>query len=98
MRHRTFVGFSSSNRRGDGPMISIEHRISQLEQQRRNLNEKLMSTRDPAEANAVERELWAIRTAIAYYKSGLRRSRENQTAHRPNDDAVVGRASATKLL
>jgi hypothetical protein len=54
-------------------MISVEHRISHLEQQRRNLNEKLMNAPDPAEANAVERELWAIRTAIAYYKSGLRR-------------------------
>ena len=73
-------------------MISIEHRISDLEQQRRNLNEKLMSARAADEANAVERELWAIRTAIAYYKSALRRSRETQTPQVPSHDLKLDAA------
>ena len=64
-------------------MKPIEQRIRELEDQRKTLNQKLMDATDAAEANAVERELWAVRTAIAHYKSLLKRERDRQTTRKP---------------
>ena len=56
-------------------MDLVERRISELEEKRKALNQKLMDARNTGEANTIERELWAIRTAIAQYKSALNRGR-----------------------
>ena len=64
-------------------MNPIEQRIRELEDQRKTLNQKLMDASSGHDANAVERELWAIRTAIAYYKSSLKRQRDPQTTRTP---------------
>ncbi len=42
--------------------------IRELEFKRRALNERLMNAKDVAEANGIERELWALRAAIRYHK------------------------------
>jgi membrane-bound lytic murein transglycosylase MltF len=50
-------------------MISREKLLKQLEEKRATLNQKLMKTRSLREANRIERELWALRAAIAYHTS-----------------------------
>ena len=52
-------------------MNSSEETIQELELKRRALNERLMNTRDLAEANSIERELWALRAAIRYHTGML---------------------------
>jgi hypothetical protein len=47
--------------------------IRELELKRKALNERLMNAKDIAEANAIERELWALRAAIRYHKSKIAR-------------------------
>lgn len=54
-------------------MSSSEDIIRELEFKRRALNERLMNAKDVAEANGVERELWAVRAAIRYHKGKLAR-------------------------
>jgi hypothetical protein len=49
-------------------VMSSEKVISQLENQRRILNERLMNAPTLREANQIERELWAIRAAIRFGK------------------------------
>ena len=48
---------------------TFEQRIRELEKQRLALNKQLMDAQSIAEANEIERELWALRTAISRHKS-----------------------------
>ena len=50
-------------------MISREQRIQELEQKRAALNQQLMNAQTQAEANCIERELWAVRAALSYHSS-----------------------------
>ena len=50
-------------------MIPRDELVQQLEDKRVALNRELMLAKSQAEANRIERELWALRTAIAYHKS-----------------------------
>jgi len=50
-------------------MNSSEQMISELESRRKALNERLMNSKDTRDANNIERELWALRTAIRLYRS-----------------------------
>ena len=52
-------------------MNSSEVIIRELEIRRKALNERLMNSKDLAEGNRIERELWAIRTAIRHHKARL---------------------------
>lgn len=49
-------------------MGSSEQVIRELELKRKALNERLMNAKDLAEANSIERELWALRAAIRHHK------------------------------
>lgn len=62
-------------------MTSSPDIIRELEFKRKALNERLMNANDVAEANVIERELWALRTAIRYHKSKVGREarRERST-------------------
>ncbi|HEV2697188.1 MAG TPA: hypothetical protein VGU90_04280 [Terriglobales bacterium] len=48
--------------------MSSEQVISELENRRKLLNDKLMNAKTVREANEIERELWALRAAIRYRK------------------------------
>lgn len=50
-------------------MISRDKLIQQLEGKRVALNRELMKAKSQTEANRIERELWALRTAIAYHRA-----------------------------
>lgn len=50
-------------------MSAADQVIKDLESRRRALNERLMNSKSTQEANGIERELWAVRAAIRYYKS-----------------------------
>ena len=52
-------------------MKSSQLTLRELETKRKNLNERLMNSRTLADANNIERELWAIRAAIRLYKNAL---------------------------
>lgn len=52
-------------------MNSSPEIIRELEFKRRAMNERLMNTKDVAEANGIERELWALRAAIRYHKGKI---------------------------
>lgn len=45
--------------------------IRELEFKRKALNDRLMNAKDVAEANSIERELWALRAAIRYHKGKI---------------------------
>ena len=64
-------------------MDRLERRIRELEQKRKSMNVKLMDASTTVDANAIERELWAVRTAIAYYKSALSRERIDRAIRPP---------------
>jgi len=49
-------------------MNSREQVISELESRRKALSERLMNSKDTRDANNIERELWALRTAIWLYR------------------------------
>jgi len=49
-------------------MNSYPDIIRELEFKRKALNERLMNSKNVAEANGIERELWALRAAIRYHK------------------------------
>jgi hypothetical protein len=49
-------------------MNSVEQIIRELEDKRKILNERLMNSATVAEANKIERELWALRASIQYHK------------------------------
>lgn len=66
-------------------MDSSQDMIRELEIKRRALNERLMNAKDVAEANGIERELWAIRARMRYHKSmvtkgGTEKSRFQRSA------------------
>ena len=50
-------------------MISRDELVQQLEDKRVALNRELMLAKSQAEANRIERELWALRTADAHHKA-----------------------------
>jgi hypothetical protein len=50
----------------------LEQRIQELEKRRVALNNQLMDAQSVTEANEIERELWALRTAISYHNSESR--------------------------
>ena len=80
-------------------MNSSEDTIRELEFKRRALNERLMNAKDVAEANRIERELWALRAAIRYHKGiiakGARtRSRSGQA---PPAEQNSGDSSGTNF-
>ena len=52
--------------------------IRELEFKRRALNERLMDAKDVAEANRIERELWALRAAIRYHKGKMARETRHE--------------------
>jgi hypothetical protein len=54
--------------RGVVVIMTSEKAISELENKRKLLNERLMDAQTLQEANEIERELWAIRAAIRYRK------------------------------
>ena len=56
-------------------MNSSQEIIRELEIKRRALNERLMNAKDVAEANGIERELWALRTAIRHHQRRLQDDR-----------------------
>lgn len=58
-------------------MNSSEDTIRELELKRRALNERLMNAKDLAEANSIERELWALRTAIRHHNRVLQRQTDD---------------------
>lgn len=47
--------------------------IRELEIKRKAMNERLMNAKDVAEANGIERELWALRAAIRYHRGSIAR-------------------------
>lgn len=55
-------------------MISRDKLIQRLEARRVALNRHLMKAKTQTETNRIERELWALRTAIAYHKAGKSKS------------------------
>ena len=55
--------------REEDALISRKDVIQQLEKKRTMLNQNLMKTRSLSQANRIERELWALRAAIAYHQS-----------------------------
>jgi predicted nucleic acid-binding Zn-ribbon protein len=57
---------------GDSDQSQLQQRIQELEKRRVALNSKLMDAQSIAEANEIERELWALRTAISCHKSESR--------------------------
>jgi len=58
-------------------MDSGKQVIQELESRRKSLNERFMNSKTVAEANNIERELWALRTAIRYHKSVDAKKRPN---------------------
>ena len=54
--------------------------IRELEFKRKALNERLMNSKNVAEANGIERELWALRAAIRYHKGKLGREARGERA------------------
>jgi hypothetical protein len=50
-------------------MNSSRQTLSELKRKRTLLNDLLMKSKTLAEANNIERELWAVRTAIGLFKS-----------------------------
>jgi hypothetical protein len=50
-------------------MNAADQIIEDLEHKRKVMNERLMNSRTVAEANKIERELWAVRAAIRHYRS-----------------------------
>jgi hypothetical protein len=65
---------------------SGEQIIVELEEKRKNLNEKLMNSITLAQANAIERELWALRTKIRHYQLFREPSRFRDDAAQHSDD------------
>ncbi len=63
-------------------MNSSEETIRELELKRQALNERLMNAKDLAEANSIERELWALRAAIRYHKNRFSRGPHEPVADR----------------
>ena len=78
-----------SMRKQDDPRP--EERLQELERRRIALNQQLMNVQTLAEANDIERELWALRAEISYYKSKLRESRRRPSQRRgkPGGDACA---------
>ncbi len=71
-------------------MSSSEDITRELEFKRRALNERLMNAKDVAEANAIERELWAVRARIRFHKitkEGVLRSQESQARPRARESS-----------
>jgi hypothetical protein len=64
-------------------MNSSEDIIRELEFRRRALNERLMNAKDVAEANGIERELWAVRARIRYHKAKMARGDDAPFAKKP---------------
>ena len=58
-----------------------EERLQELERGRIALNQFLMNVQTLAEANDIERELWALRAEISHYKSKLRGSGRGPSLH-----------------
>jgi hypothetical protein len=67
--------------------MSSEEAISELENKRKLLNDRLMNAQTLQEANQIERELWAIRAAIRYPKrfpkSGMVQSPNSEARQQP---------------
>jgi hypothetical protein len=66
-------------------MISGYKMIQQLEEKRLALNRQLMDASTQAEVNRIERELWALRAAIAYQKAAKSESKpaRSESANEP---------------
>ena len=62
--------------------------IRELESKRRALNERLMNSKDVAEANSIERELWALRAAIRHHKSRMAKDMPPRLRSRQEPPAV----------
>jgi hypothetical protein len=71
----------------EGDQSTFEQRIRELEKQRLALNKQLMDAQSVAEANEIERELWALRTAISRHKS-KHGSPERRGFQKPNKNAA----------
>jgi hypothetical protein len=80
-------------------MNSSQDIIRELEFKRRALNERLMNAKDVAEANSIERELWALRAAIRYHKNMLAKGSRPQlsSARAPFTVGDSGDPSETNL-
>ncbi len=63
-------------------MQSSQEIIQELENKRRALNERLMNSKDLAEANSIERELWALRAAIRHHNRMLQMKSGNPPHNR----------------
>lgn len=68
-----------TSRNGDGRekkaengLGAIRERVKTLQERRVALNEQLMQCSDRRQANAIERELYAIRTAVRHYEAALK--------------------------
>ncbi len=68
--------------------------IRELEIKRKALNERLMNAEDVAEANGIERELWAVRAAIRYHKSKMARGARRERSGSVLDDGGKSRGSS----
>ena len=77
-------------------MTSVEKAIRELEERRKVLNERLMTSQTLADANSIERELWALRAAIRFYMRHVNENNPGQSAKRhysvtlPKSDACQG--------
>src|SRR5579864_2397277 len=60
-------GIAKSRRLVKNPMNSSKQTLRELESRRRALNERLMNSKTLADANNIERELWAVRAAIRHH-------------------------------
>lgn len=54
-------------------MNSSQDIIRELEIKRKAMNDRLMNAKNVAEANGIERELWALRAAIRYHRGNIAR-------------------------
>ncbi|HET8825420.1 MAG TPA: hypothetical protein VFM77_09840 [Terriglobales bacterium] len=68
-------------------MNSSDDIIRELEFKRRALNERLMNAKDVAEANSIERELWAVRARIRYHKTRAAKGVLPRSPEAPAQDA-----------
>jgi hypothetical protein len=59
-------------KRPAGGVAAIRERVKTLQERRVALNEQLMQCSDRRQANAIERELYAIRTAVRHYEAALK--------------------------
>lgn len=76
-------------------MNSSEDTIRELEFKRRALNERLMNAKDVAEANGIERELWALRVRIRYHKSRIAKARMPGSHQNPAPPALENSSSSS---